>query len=145
MLIFSQSQISERVSPFQQSDLPSYEDVQEALCRRIATLEELNAHEQIPSLRELEQTLEHQFVRAAELATTLDTQLEEFQGKKGDLEGQIQEHTEWISQLREKLNKVDDVSGSDEVIAKRLETAKVNYIPIYGIVSKVRTSQQHQE
>jgi hypothetical protein len=109
-----------------QGDLPSYEVVHEILAQHITALEDLNANEHIPSLREAEQSLEHQFVKASELATALEGQLEHFQGQKGYLEAEIQAHADWIMQIREKLRMIDDISGSDDILIKTLETAKVS-------------------
>ena len=120
-----------------QGDLPGYEEVYETLTQRIAALEELNDGSVIPSLREAEQSLEHEFVKASELATALETQLEVFQGQKENLEGKIREHANWLGQVREKLAQVDDISGSDEVLVKRLETTKLLKSELDGCSGKL--------
>lgn len=52
-------------------------------------------------------------------------QVEELQGQKAGLEAEMQDRSQWLQQLKDKLNKADDVTGSDEDLLVRLNTVKV--------------------
>ena len=109
---------------FFQSELPSYEDSFESLCKRMQSLQVVNGNTEIPSLRDTQHHLEGQFAHAHELAENLDSRMVDFTGQRESLESQIGHVTSWLATLRERITKVDDVSGSDRDLLERLEKAK---------------------
>lgn len=60
-----------------QGELPYNEEVFDAMCRRLQSLEELSGGP-IPALQKTQSALEEKFVRTAELADTLDDKLKEY-------------------------------------------------------------------
>lgn len=53
------------------------------------------------------------------------------QTERDAIESDIEEQTNWVAQVRDKLAQVDDVTGADEELVQRLDTAKVNFLYQY--------------
>ena len=104
-----------------QNELPYIEEAFETTTRKVATLQELNNDSEIPSLKDMQQTLEAQLAHAAELADQLDNQLDDFTGQKENLEDRISAESKVVARLRETISKLDDITGDDNDILHRLE------------------------
>lgn len=76
-------------------------------------------------ISERQQSVEKQLERASHLTEQLKTTLEEFSLKKGEIEEDVQEFLDWVTQTKEFLKQTDDTSGTDEDLLRRLESAQV--------------------
>ena len=54
-------------------------------------------------------------------------QVQDFEGQRDMLENHLDQQTQVVNQLRERLSRVDDISGSDEDLVGRLASAKVSH------------------
>ena len=71
-----------------------------------------------------QQEIEYQFVRASELADQLQNKLKDFSKHRDDLYKRLEEQQKWLLLGRDSLNKLDDVSGSDEELVEKLQRAR---------------------
>ena len=59
------------------------------------------------------------------MADQLQNQLSDFNAARTDLNTRLEEQQKYVQQVKDKLNKIDDITGSDEELVERLQTAKV--------------------
>ena len=62
------------------------------------------------------------------MANQLETIMANFSDEREHLQRAIEEETDAINRIKDKLAKCDDVSGTDEDLVKRLQNTKVNTI-----------------
>lgn len=65
------------------------------------------------------------------MANQLETIMANFSDEREHLQRAIEEETDAINRIKDKLAKCDDVSGTDEDLVKRLQNTKVNKIIVY--------------
>ncbi len=98
----------------------------ETTCHKMVALQAVNSDLEIPELVEMRQELEYQFAHATEVANGLDSRVQDFEGQRDQLENELQREMTFINEVRDRLSKVEDLTGSDEDLAQRLEAAKVS-------------------
>ena len=101
------------------------------MTQKINDLKEMNKNEDIPQLVAEQQKIQAQFEKAASLAGQLEGVMANFTDERGTLQKEIEDETDWLNALKEKLGKCDDVSGTDDDLVKRLQTCKVRNMMIY--------------
>ncbi|KAL3874933.1 hypothetical protein ACJMK2_037885 [Sinanodonta woodiana] len=106
-------------------EAPYYEEVLKEINQKIKDLREMNQDQEISELVKVRDAITDKFEKATSLANQLEGVMANFADERQNLEKAIEEETEWINQVKEMLAKCDDVSGADEDIVQRLETAKV--------------------
>lgn len=107
---------------------PYYTDVLHEVQQKMQDLQELNNSKAIPSLTEASKTLQDQFDNATTMAGQLENVIANFSDEREGLQKAIEQETEWLNQMKDKLGHCDDVSGSDADIVKRLAHCKVSRI-----------------
>lgn len=104
---------------------PYYTDVLREVQQKMQDLQELNNGKAIPSLTESSKDLQDQFVNATTMAGQLENVIANFSDERESLQKAIEQETEWLNQMKDKLGHCDDVSGADADIVKRLAHCKV--------------------
>ena len=69
-----------------QTEVVAMEDTFEDLCHRVEGIQELNDNQPLQALVELQRSLDSQFSEAAQVAESLDTQLDDFETKRQGLQ-----------------------------------------------------------
>lgn len=105
---------------------PYYTDVLHEVQQKMQDLQELNNSKPIPSLTEASKNLQDQFDNATTMAGQLENVIANFSDEREGLQKAIEQETEWLNQMKDKLGHCDDVSGSDADIVKRLAHCKVS-------------------
>lgn len=105
---------------------PYYTDVLHEVQQKMQDLQELNNSKPIPSLTEASKNLQDQFDNATAMAGQLENVIANFSDEREGLQKAIEQETEWLNQMKDKLGHCDDVSGSDADIVKRLAHCKVS-------------------
>lgn len=75
-----------------------------------------------------QEEIQEKFEKSATMANQLETIMANFSDEREHLQRAIEEETDAINRIKDKLAKCDDVSGTDEDLVKRLQNTKVNKI-----------------
>lgn len=94
--------------------------------QKIQDLQELNKDTQIPALQQFQTEIQEHFDKATASANKLESIMANFSDERENLQAAIEEETEWLNKMKDKLSKLDDVSGSDEDLVRRLQGCKVS-------------------
>ena len=98
------------------------------LQQKIQDLQELNKDHDIPALQAAQEEIQEQFERATAMANQLGGVMENFSDEKDVLQKSIENETDWLNKIKEKLSKCDDVSGTDADLLERLKTTRVSLV-----------------
>ena len=108
-----------------QEESPYYAEVLNEVQAKTQDLQELNNDQPVPALVQSGEVLQEQFDRAATMANQLESVIANFSDEREKLQRDIEEETQWLNKLKDKLGKCDDVSGTDAELVKRLQACKV--------------------
>lgn len=114
-----------------QEEAPYYADVIGEVQQKIQDLQELNKGRQIPELTNSQKEIQEKFEKSSTMANQLETIMANFSDERENLQRAIEEETDAINRIKDKLAKCDDVSGTDEDLVKRLQNTKVIKIMVY--------------
>jgi predicted nuclease with TOPRIM domain len=95
------------------------------MSQKIDDLKAMNRDEDIPQLVAEQQEIQEQFDKATKLANQLEGVMANFTDERENLQKEIEAESEWLNEMKDKLGKCDDVSGTDDDIIRRLENCKV--------------------
>ena len=95
------------------------------MAQKISDLKEMNRDEDIPQLEAEYKALKEQYDKAGKLASQLEGVMANFTDERENLQKEIEAESEWLNQMKDRLGKCDDVSGTDEDLVNRLQNCKV--------------------
>ena len=102
-----------------------YEEILNEMAQKISDLKEMNKDEEIPELETEYKALKQQFDNAKTLSNQLEGVMANFTDERENLQKEIEAESDWLTQMKDRLGKCDDVSGTDEDLVKRLQGCKV--------------------
>ena len=132
---------SERLGKYK-TELPTYESSFKTLKGRIQQLESLNGGRSIVNANSILSTLSTEFDQTHSASSKLSSYLEEMKDQENSIYDEMKDTTETLIQLREKLLKCEDFTGSDQQILERFEEAKqieVDTNEIAGSIIDIKT------
>jgi len=94
------------------------------MSQKIEDLKEMNRDEDIPQLVAEQKAIQEQFDKATKLANQLEGVMANFSDERTTLQKEIENESEWLNRIKDRLAKCDDVSGTDEDIIRRLENCR---------------------
>ena len=97
------------------------------MTQKIDDLKAMNRDEDIPQLVAEQREIQEQFDKATKLANQLEGVMANFTDERENLQKEIEAESEWLNEMKDKLGKCDDVSGTDDDIIRRLENCKVSF------------------
>ena len=108
------------------SELPSKEEIFEALCKNIQGLEDVRGNQTLPELRETQQNIDYLLAHAAELGETLEARQEENEAQKREYQGNYTDLMARVQTLKDKLVTAENTAGSDREVLQRIEDTAVS-------------------
>ena len=97
----------------------------QSLREKIAELEAMGCHEAAAPLKEMLAGIEAKMAAAESMAQQLENQIGDYSQRRSDIADEMDALADDIHKAREELAKCDDLTGSDQDVAKRLERARV--------------------
>lgn len=111
--------------PALQEECPYFAEVFKEVEQKVQDLQELNSGKDVPVLRQAQVEIKEQFARAGKLANQLEVVMSNFSDEQKDLQAAISEETDFINSIKDQLARCDDITGTDQEVLERLQTAKV--------------------